>query len=74
MAIVDDVIINRYRVVGMTCLHDARSVIDELSTIRGVTDVDVNLASGDVRVSSTTPLGTDEVLTIINDAGYEALT
>jgi copper chaperone CopZ len=70
----DHVIINRYRVSGMTCLHCARSVTEELSTIAGVTDVDVNLASGDVRVASTKALDTDEVVAAIAEAGYEVVT
>lgn len=73
MAATEEVIINRYRVSGMTCLHCARSVTEELSTIATVTDVDVNLASGDVRVSSTTPLDPDEVLAAITEAGYEVV-
>ena len=74
MANTDDVIINRYRVSGMTCLHCARSVTEELSTIGGVTDVDVNLASGDVRVASTKPLDQGEVVAAIVEAGYEVVT
>lgn len=74
MGATEDVIINRYRVSGMTCLHCARSVTSELSTIAGVTDVDVNLASGDVRISSNIPLDPDEVVSAITEAGYEVVT
>lgn len=62
---------SRYRVAGMTCLHCARRVTDELSAIEGVTDVGVDLASGDVRVTSVAPLAPDEVQAAIEEAGYE---
>lgn len=65
--------IDTYRVTGMTCMHCARSVTEELSRIAGVTDVDVNLASGDVRVTSDAPLAFDEVEAAIAEAGYEVV-
>ena len=42
-----------YTVTGMTCGHCVNSVKTEIGKIDGVTSVDVDLASGAVRVDST---------------------
>jgi copper chaperone CopZ len=44
----------RLRITGMTCDHCVRAVTRELSTLPGVTGVQVTLESGDVTVSSET--------------------
>ena len=63
-------VVSRYRVTGLTNLRGARRVADELSTIEGVADVDVNLASGDVRVASSSRLADDEVEAAVDEAGF----
>lgn len=60
-----------YAVAGMTCAHCVAAVTDELSAIAGVTDVAVDLASGDATVTSTAPLDVDAVRAAIDEAGYE---
>ena len=60
-----------YQVVGMTCDHCVSSVQSEVSTIDGVTDVDVDLATGQVTVSSDTPLDPAAIRAAIDEAGYE---
>lgn len=60
-----------YKVVGMTCDHCVSSVQSEVSTIDGVTDVDVDLATGQVTVSSDTPLDPAAIRAAIDEAGYE---
>jgi copper chaperone len=59
-----------YTVTGMTCSHCALSVREEISDVPGVTDVDVELATG--RVSVIGAGFTDEAVdAAVRDAGYE---
>lgn len=60
-----------YRVTGMTCGHCVSAVTRELSHIEGVQEVNVELASGDVSVSSTRPLDHATVAAAIDEAGYQ---
>jgi len=62
--------IETHNVVGMTCDHCARSVRTEISTIDGVTDVDVDLASGNVRVTAERPVPTTALRDAVEEAGY----
>ena len=63
--------INTVRVSGMTCGHCVASVTEEVSKVDGVTAVDVDLASGDVTVSSASPVDLDAVTAAVEEAGYE---
>ncbi len=67
-------VVSRYRVAGLTNLRGARRVADELSVIEGAVDIDVNLASGDVRIASTCHLADDEVEAAVEEAGYGLVT
>lgn len=60
-----------YRVTGMTCGHCAQSVSAEIGNVAGVTDVQVDLASGAVTVTSTDALDTDQVREAVHEAGYQ---
>jgi copper chaperone len=60
----------RYTVVGMTCDHCVRSVSEELSKVPGVRDVEVDLATGAVDVTSDAPLPLDDVRGAVDEAGY----
>ena len=60
-----------YRVTGMTCEHCVRAVSSEVSRIDGVTDVQVDLPTGEVTVTSGAPLDTDDVRAAVDEAGYE---
>lgn len=60
-----------YIVEGMTCGHCVRSVTGELSALSGVTGVDVDLASGQVSVSSAQALDDEAVRAAVEEAGYE---
>ena len=62
--------IETHDVVGMTCDHCARAVRTEVSTIDGVTDVDVDLASGIVRVTAEQPVPTTALRDAVEEAGY----
>jgi copper ion binding protein len=60
-----------YQVVGMTCGHCVAAVEREVGAIEGVTGVAVDLATGGVVVTSTRPVGDDEIAAAIDEAGYE---
>ena len=60
-----------YRVNGMTCGHCVSAVTTELGSLDTVTDVQVDLATGDVTVQSGRPLTESEVAAAIDEAGYE---
>lgn len=60
-----------YRVTGMTCEHCVRAVSTEVAAIDGVTDVRVDLPTGDVIVTSDAPLDADDVRAAVDEAGYE---
>ena len=59
-----------YEVSGMTCGHCVSSVTEEVSELAGVSDVQVDLASGRLTVTADQPVGADEVLTAVEEAGY----
>ena len=46
---------NEYTVTGMTCGHCVASVTEEVQEIAGVTDVQVDLATGSLRFTSDSP-------------------
>ena len=59
-----------YTVVGMTCDHCVRSVKEEVSAVAGVEQVDVDLASGRVDVTSSEPVDDAAVEAAVVEAGY----
>jgi copper chaperone len=59
-----------YTVVGMTCGHCVTAVTEEVSAVPGVTGVDVDLGSGDLTVTSATPVDADAVRAAVEEAGY----
>jgi len=59
-----------YTVTGMTCGHCVASVTEEVSELDGVQNVDVDLATGAVTVTSTKPLEDDAVRAAVEEAGY----
>jgi copper chaperone CopZ len=60
-----------YTVSGMTCGHCVQAVTGELSALPGVADVQVDLASGAVQVTSEAPLTDEAVRAAVDEAGYE---
>lgn len=58
-------------VVGMTCNHCVMSVREELSELAGVTDVQVDLASGRVDIQSNQPLADADIAAAVAEAGYQ---
>lgn len=59
------------KVSGMTCGHCVSAVTMELSLVPNVTAVDVDLAAGQVTITSQIALDKSQVSTAINEAGYE---
>jgi copper chaperone len=62
---------NTYTVTGMTCDHCAAAVREEVGRLDGVSQVDVELASGVVTVESEAPLDPGAVAAAVDEAGYE---
>lgn len=58
-------------VVGMTCQHCVNSVTEELSKIKGVQKVEVELDSGKVEIISDGEIAQDKISEAIKEAGYE---
>ena len=59
-----------YTVEGMTCGHCATSVREEVSELDGVRQVDVDVESGRVTVTSDAPLTADALAAAVTEAGY----
>jgi copper chaperone CopZ len=58
-------------VSGMTCGHCVSAVTMELSLLPSVTEVEVNLESGQVTITSDAALDQTQLVTAIDEAGYE---
>lgn len=61
---------NTYTVAGMTCEHCVSSVREEVSEVPGVTEVQVDLASGQLVVTGEN-FSTNDIKVAVADAGYE---
>ena len=59
-----------FTVVGMNCGHCVSSVTEEVSQVPGVTDVDVDLATGGLTVTSDTPVDDTAIQAAVEEAGY----
>ena len=59
-----------FTVVGMTCGHCVTSVTEEVSSVEGVTGVDVDLDSGALTVTSQAAVDEDAVRAAVEEAGY----
>ena len=60
-----------YKVSGMTCGHCVQSVTAEIEKLEGVQDVDVDLETGAVTVTSGDALNADSVRAAVDEAGFE---
>ena len=63
--------VNSVMVAGMTCEHCATAVRTEISRLRGVTEVDVDVASGEVRIAGEALPDGAALRAAIETAGYE---
>ncbi|MFF5176525.1 heavy-metal-associated domain-containing protein [Micromonospora sp. NPDC000316] len=60
-----------YQVKGMTCGHCVSAVSAEVGAIEGVRDVQVDLGTGQVTVSSEQPVAVEAVRAAVDEAGYD---
>ena len=60
-----------HHVKGMTCGHCVSAVSAEIGKLAGVTDVTVDLDTGDVTVTSIGDIYPAEVSAAVDEAGYE---
>lgn len=60
-----------YTVTGMTCEHCVRSVTEEIGELPGVSNVDVDLPTGAVTVSSESPVPVESIRDAVTEAGYQ---
>lgn len=67
----DTATVSEYAVTGMVCQHCVSAVTEEVGAIEGVTDVQVDLAAGRIRITSAGPLDRAAVRAAIDEAGYE---
>ena len=59
-----------YTVSGMTCAHCVASVREEVTEVAGVSDVDLDLASGRLVVTAVGPIDDDAIQAAVEEAGY----
>jgi copper chaperone len=59
-----------YHVSGMHCQHCIRSVTEEVSSISGVTDVKIDLHSGQLVVISDAEIPFESIEAAVDEAGY----
>jgi copper ion binding protein len=62
-----------YQVQGMTCGHCVSAVSSEISQIPGVSDVSVDLSTGQVTVKANQPVEDAMVRAAVEEAGYEVV-
>jgi copper chaperone len=67
-------IVEKYLVKGMTCGHCVTSVRTEVSAVPGVSEVAVDLGSGEVTVTSVEPVDQEAIRAAVDEAGYELVT
>jgi copper chaperone len=61
------------KVKGMSCGHCAAAVTRALQSLPGVSEVQVDLASGRVTYQSAAPQSPEAVARVIKTAGYEVV-
>ena len=59
-----------YTVTGMTCGHCVAAVTEEVATLDGVIGVDVDLATGQMVVTSSRSLDDHVITAAVDEAGY----
>ncbi len=64
-------VVQSYKVVGMTCGHCVSTVTAAISALEGVESVDVDLSEGLVTVTAKDAVSEKTLAAAIDDAGYE---
>ena len=66
---------SNYTVTGMTCEHCVRSVTEEVGAIDGVTDLQIDLVTGSLAVTTAdAPVDDAAVCDAVSEAGYSVAT
>jgi copper chaperone len=65
---------SEYVVSGMHCHHCVSSVTEEVSAVSGVTDVKVDLDSGQLVVISDSEIPFSSIEAAVDEAGYRVTT
>lgn len=65
---------NIIKVTGMSCEHCAAAVRTEIGSLPGVTDVAVDVTSGDVRITADPMPDYAALRAAVDEAGYELAT
>jgi copper ion binding protein len=60
-------------VSGMTCGHCANSVSKEITSIDGVSNVVVDVATGKVTITSSAQLDATQIAAAVEEAGYQVV-
>ncbi|NKY35716.1 heavy-metal-associated domain-containing protein [Nocardia speluncae] len=63
-----------YLVAGMTCGSCAGKVTGQVEQIPGVIDVDVDLATGGITLTTESPVSDEDVQRAVRQAGYQLAT
>jgi copper chaperone len=61
-------------VKGMSCAHCVAAMTKAMSSLPGVHNVQVDLASGRVSYDSTAPIPQEDLARVVKMAGYELAT
>ncbi|MFC0432471.1 heavy-metal-associated domain-containing protein [Kutzneria buriramensis] len=62
---------NTYTVQGMTCGHCVSSVTEEVGAVAGVRQVDVDLPTGRLTVTSDADVPEADIRAAVEEAGYQ---
>lgn len=60
-----------WTVVGMTCEHCVTAVMGQVGALPGVAGVEVDLATGRLRVAAGSPVDAAAVRAAVSEAGFE---
>ncbi|MEY4348237.1 MAG: hypothetical protein RIS43_656 [Actinomycetota bacterium] len=60
----------KFTVTGMTCGHCVQSVTEEISSLKGVSDVTVTLENGELKFSAESEVPRELVSAAVAEAGY----
>jgi len=63
--------IDIYDVVGMTCDHCGRAVTAEVEALEGVTEVEVDVPTGKVQVTTERAVSIAVLRAAVEEAGYQ---
>ena len=63
----------RIKIQGMNCQHCVMSVNKALNSIPGLTNVRVNLVTGEATFENTRNVSQDKICQAVEDAGYKVV-